>query len=101
MSGSRQIDTTILDDDDYINDHVRKDAYHLASSDSPHLILTQVHLKEDNYDEWVKAMCLALRAKKKLSFAEGLIPKPKPGTTEEEEWWTVNKYGWFMDFKHH
>ncbi|KAI5666364.1 hypothetical protein M9H77_16217 [Catharanthus roseus] len=52
MSDPRQINTAVLDDDDYFHNHGRKDAYHLASSDSPHLILTQVQLKEDNYDEW-------------------------------------------------
>ncbi|KAI5652605.1 hypothetical protein M9H77_29792 [Catharanthus roseus] len=58
MSDPRQINTAVLDDDDddYFHNYCRKDAYHLASSDSPHLILTQVQFKEDNYDEWVKAM---------------------------------------------
>ncbi|KAI5675529.1 hypothetical protein M9H77_06479 [Catharanthus roseus] len=48
MSDPRQINTAVLDDDDHFHNHGRKDAYHLASSDSPHLILTQVQLKEDN-----------------------------------------------------
>lgn len=68
MSGTKHVDTTVIEDDDQINDNIRKDAYHLAFSDSAHLILTQVKLKEDNYDKWVKAMLLALRAKKKLAL---------------------------------
>lgn len=61
-----------------------------ASSDSPHLILTQVQLNEDNYEEQVKTMRIALRAKKKLGFVEGLIPKQTTEIDEEEEWWTIN-----------
>lgn len=32
-----------------------------------------------------------MRAKKKLSFVEGLIPKLKSCTSKEEDWWTINK----------
>ncbi|KAI5675263.1 hypothetical protein M9H77_06213 [Catharanthus roseus] len=53
---------------------IKKDAYYLASSDSPGLIITIVQLKENdkdnNYAEWAKAMCLALRSKKKLEFKQ-------------------------------
>lgn len=31
-------------------------------------------------------MQLVLRAKKKLGFVEGMIPKLKPATNKEEEW---------------
>lgn len=35
-------------------------------------------------------MQLVLRAKKKLGFVEGMIPKLKPATNKEEEWQTFN-----------
>lgn len=39
------------------------------------------------------------RAKKKLGFVEGSIPKSKFGTTKEEEWWTINtmKGSWILN----
>lgn len=51
MSSTRRVDATDIEDDDQFDDNIQKDAYHLASSNSSHLILTQVQLKEDNYDE--------------------------------------------------
>lgn len=80
----------MVDNGDQTSENPRKDAHDLAYFDSPRVILTQAQLKEDNYDEWVKAMRLALQAKKKLSFVEGLILKPEAGTDKEEEWWTIN-----------
>lgn len=77
MTGRDETTTNIIDDDDQVLENIKKDAYFLTSSDSLHLILTQVQLKEDNYNELVKAMRLALRAKKKLGFVEGIIPKSK------------------------
>lgn len=35
-------------------------------------------------------MGLALRAKKKLGFVDGLIPKLEGDNDNEEVWWTVN-----------
>lgn len=76
--------------DDNNKENTETNVYYLASSDNPGLILTTFQLKKINYSEWVKAMRLAIRAKKKLGFVDGLIPKPEDNNDKEEEWWTVN-----------
>ncbi|KAI5663086.1 hypothetical protein M9H77_22409 [Catharanthus roseus] len=60
-------DTSTIENDMVEESHVRKvkkDAYHVASSDGLGLIITTVQLKENNkdnnYTEWRKAICLAL-----------------------------------------
>ena len=47
-------------------------------------------MKEDNYDEWARAIRTALRAKKKFGFIDGTVKKPKEDSPELEDWWTVN-----------
>ncbi|KAI5666376.1 hypothetical protein M9H77_16229 [Catharanthus roseus] len=51
---------------------IKKDAYFVASSDGPGLIITTVQLKkndkDNNYAEWTKAIHLALRSKKKIGI---------------------------------
>lgn len=69
--------TEIIVDDTLMSTNVKKDAYYLASLDSPHLVLSQVQMKEGNYNEWVKVMC--------LSFVEGLIPKLSFACQEETQ----------------
>lgn len=51
--------------------------YYLTSGDNLGIVVTSVQLKEDNYDEWSKAVRNAFRAKKKLGFIDGKIPKPE------------------------
>ncbi|KAI5669066.1 hypothetical protein M9H77_18919 [Catharanthus roseus] len=51
---------------------IKKDAYYVASTDGPGLILTTVQLKEtekdNNYAEWARAMRMALRSKKNAIY---------------------------------
>ncbi|KAI5681419.1 hypothetical protein M9H77_02647 [Catharanthus roseus] len=51
---------------------IKKDAYYVASTDGPGLILTTVQLKEtekdNNYAEWARAMHMALRSKKNAIY---------------------------------
>jgi hypothetical protein len=63
--------------------------YDLSSHDNPGSIITQVQLRGENYDEWAKAMKTSLRARRKWGFVEGTIQQPKEGSTEMEDWWTV------------
>lgn len=68
----------------------KKDSYYMASSNGPHLILTQVQLKDNikdhNYDQWAKAMDMALRLKQKLGLIDSLILIPTDDPDKEEEW---------------
>ncbi|KAI5652700.1 hypothetical protein M9H77_29887 [Catharanthus roseus] len=64
-----------VDDDMVEESHVRrmkKDAYYVASTDGPGLILTTVQLrgteKDNNYAEWARAMRMALRSKKNAIY---------------------------------
>ncbi|KAI5654202.1 hypothetical protein M9H77_31389 [Catharanthus roseus] len=61
-------DTSNIENDMVEESHIHKvkeDAYHVASSNGPGLIITTVQLKENdkdnNYVEWTKAIRLALR----------------------------------------
>ncbi|VFQ80541.1 unnamed protein product [Cuscuta campestris] len=64
--------------------------YELRSSDTPALVITQIKLTGDNYEEWARAMRIALRAKRKFGFIDGSIPLPEEDEEEAEEWWIVN-----------
>ena len=72
-------------------DVVRKtpSPYDLNSSDNPGNLITQVQLKGENYDEWSRAMCTSLCARRKWEFVEGNILQPTKGSSELEDWWTV------------
>lgn len=63
--------------------------YDLSSHDNPGSVITQVQLRGENYDEWAKAMKTSLRARRKWGFVEGNIKQPEEGSTEMEDWWTV------------
>ncbi|XP_071920702.1 uncharacterized protein [Coffea arabica] len=73
--------------------------YTLYANDNPGNIVTQVQLKEDNYDEWARAIRTALRAKKKFGFIDGTIVQPDEDSDELEDWWTVNSMliSWMMN----
>ncbi|VFR00742.1 unnamed protein product, partial [Cuscuta campestris] len=64
--------------------------YELRSSDTPALVITQIKLTGDNYEEWARAVRIALRAKRKFGFIDGSIPLPEEDEEEAEEWWIVN-----------
>ena len=64
--------------------------YDITSSDNPGLVITQVQLKGDNYDEWSRSFRTALRARKKFGFIDGTIKKPGDNDKDIEDWWTIN-----------
>lgn len=70
--------------------------YALFSSDNPCALITSVQLKGDNYNEWPMEMENALRAKKKMGFVDGTLPKPSDDSAELEAWLSVNSMivGW-------
>ena len=51
-------------------------AYFLGSNDNPRTIITPIQSKDDNFDEWARAIHMSLNAKRKLGFLEGTITKP-------------------------
>lgn len=55
-----------------------------------------MQLKGDNYNEWAMEMENALRAKKKIGFIDGSLPKPDEGSDDLEAWLSVNSMfvGW-------
>lgn len=63
--------------------------YDLNSNDNPRNMITQVQLKGKNYDEWARAMKTSLRARRKWGFIDGTIQKPDEGSSDLEDWWTV------------
>ena len=64
--------------------------YSLFSSDNPGALITSVQLTGDNYNEWAMEMGNALRAKKKIGFIDGSLPKPEEGSKDLEAWLSVN-----------
>ncbi|KAK3005701.1 hypothetical protein RJ639_017627 [Escallonia herrerae] len=66
--------------------------YDLMTNDNPGIIITQVHLKGENYDEWVRSIRTILRAKKKFGFIDGTIKRPNENLSDLEDWWTINSY---------
>lgn len=67
----------------------KSDAFYLGSNDNPGNLITPVQLKGENYDEWAMAIRTALRAKRKLGFLEGTVPKPKEDA-KRDDWYTVH-----------
>ena len=59
-------------------------------------MITFVQLKGDNYNEWAMEMVNALRAKKKIGFVDGSLPKPDENHKDSEAWLSVNSMivGW-------
>ena len=71
-------------------DMVKMSPYTLFSSDNPGSMITSVHLKGDNYNEWSMEMLNALRAKKKSGFIDGSLPHPAEGDENLEAWLSAN-----------
>ncbi|KAI5659158.1 hypothetical protein M9H77_27951 [Catharanthus roseus] len=67
---------------------IKKDAYYMASSDGPGLIITTVQLKENdkdnNYEEWAKIMQLALHSKKNWDLSMEQFPFHKTIQTKRK-----------------
>ncbi|XP_073138193.1 uncharacterized protein [Henckelia pumila] len=70
--------------------------YYLHPSDGPQITISPIVLRRENYNEWVRSMRNNFRAKNKLGFLDGTIPKPDDGTPEASLWVTVHStlVGW-------
>lgn len=70
--------------------------YSLFASDNPGAVITSVLFTGDNYNEWSTELLNALRAKRKLGFIDGSIPKPSIEDPNFELWSSVNSLivGW-------
>lgn len=79
-----------------LGDMVKMSPYTLFSSGNPGSMITSVHLKGENYNEWSMEMLNALRAKKKSGFIDGSLPQPTEGNENLEAWLSVNSMivGW-------
>lgn len=79
-------------DADQTNANAKKvhSPFDLNSSDTPRNIITQVQLKGDNYDEWARAICTSLHARRKWGFVEGTVKKPNENSARMEDWWTIH-----------
>lgn len=47
--------------------------YFLGSNDNPGNLITPIQLKDNNFDEWSRAIRRSLNAKRKLGFIDGTI----------------------------
>lgn len=70
--------------------------YSLFASDNPGALITSVMFTGDNYNEWSTELVNAHRAKRKLGFIDGTIPKPTIDDPKFELWSSVNSLivGW-------
>lgn len=91
MSGDEEKQVTVKQSGTLVNS-----PYAMFSSDNPGALITSVQLKGDNYNEWAMEMGNALRAKKKMGFIDGTLPKPSEDSAELEAWLSVNSMivGW-------
>ncbi|KAJ1406912.1 Zinc finger, CCHC-type [Sesbania bispinosa] len=73
--------------------------YYLTAGDNLGVIVTPVQLKGDNYEEWAKALRNAFKAKKKLGFVDGKIPKLADNSSALEDWEAMNAMlaGWILN----
>ncbi|KAI9160686.1 hypothetical protein LWI28_010652 [Acer negundo] len=56
---------------------MKTDPYAIHHSNSPSTVLVTPLLTRDNYGSWSRVVTIALRAKSKLGFVDGSLPKPK------------------------
>ena len=70
--------------------------YSLFALDNPGALITSVVFNEDNYNEWSTELTNALRAKRKLGFIDGTIPKLSIDDPKFDLWSSVNSMivGW-------
>jgi len=73
--------------------------YDITSNDNPGILITQVQLRRENYDEWARSVKTALRARKKFGFVDGTISQPTTESGDLEDWWTINSLlvSWIMN----
>eukprot|EP00262_Sarcandra_glabra_P015839 TRINITY_DN4986_c0_g1_i1.p1 TRINITY_DN4986_c0_g1~~TRINITY_DN4986_c0_g1_i1.p1 ORF type:complete len:364 (-),score=30.46 TRINITY_DN4986_c0_g1_i1:196-1233(-) len=68
------------------NDNEARSQFYLHSSDNPGRALVSQHLTDDNYPTWRRAMRMALSAKNKLGFVDGVITKPTSPSSSVAAW---------------
>src|SRR5262249_10259185 len=71
-------------------EHDSSSPYFLSSFDNPGTILVSCLLKGENYPTWRRVMMNALRAKNKLCFVDGSLPKPNEKSQETQLWEKCN-----------
>ncbi|GJY30198.1 retrovirus-related pol polyprotein from transposon TNT 1-94 [Tanacetum coccineum] len=64
--------------------------FDITTLDNPGLVITQVQLKGDNYDEWSRSFRTTIRARKKFGFIDGTIERPGEKDKDIEDSWTIN-----------
>jgi len=64
--------------------------YDITTFDNPGILITQVQLKDKNYDEWARSVRTTLRARKRFDFIDGSIKKSMDESTDLEDWWIIN-----------
>lgn len=72
-----------------VKEHKKVDIYFLGSSDNPGNLITPIQLRGENYEEWARAIQIALRSKRKFAFVEGNVTKPTD-SDRLEDWAAVH-----------
>ena len=70
--------------------------YSLHASDNPGALITSVVFTGDNYKEWTTKLTNALKAKRKLGFIDGSIPKPSIDDSNFGLWLTDSRLDSFI-----
>lgn len=60
------------------------------SSDTSNLLLTNIKLREENYEQWAKAFLNAMKGKGKKCFINGTLKRPAQGSAKLLDWQTMN-----------
>ncbi|XP_010497085.1 PREDICTED: uncharacterized protein LOC104774115 [Camelina sativa] len=63
--------------------------YDLTAADNPGAVISHPLLKGMNYEEWARGMKTALCSRKKFGFLDGTIARPEEGSSDLEDWWTI------------
>ncbi|XP_074297465.1 uncharacterized protein LOC141628191 [Silene latifolia] len=50
--------------------------FYLGNHDLPNLVITNIKLRHDNYDEWSRSIKKSLKSRRKFGFCDGSIKKP-------------------------
>ncbi|XP_057744699.1 uncharacterized protein LOC130962511 [Arachis stenosperma] len=67
-------------------------SYYLHPSENPGISLTSIILDGKNYNNWSKAIILALKSKNKIGFIDGSLEKPKRADPLFALWDRCNTY---------
>ena len=73
--------------------------YDITSNDNLGILLTQVQLKGENYDEQARSLRTTLKARMKYEFVDGTIKCLNKGSLDLEDWWNNNSFlvSWIMN----